>query len=130
MNRSIKFRFYSNYDKEMYQLSLLDVGGDEDSCVYEGSNVPHETYDMKRVQRISDGHLMQFTGLKDKNGTEIYEGDVIENDGDDAHEVVTFDEGSFWLEGSTYTTPLHEVNTEAEEVIGNIHEHPHLLERD
>lgn len=69
----------------------------------------------------------QYTGLKNKNGIEIYEGDIIENDREDAHEAVTFDEGSFWLEGSTYTSTLNEVDANFLEIIGNLYDNPELI---
>ncbi len=74
--------------------------------------------------------LMQFTGLKDKNGKEIYEGDIvgIENDG----VVITtcvFEEAHFALmdkAGGYWTRQLFH-QQERLEVIGNIHENPELL---
>lgn len=79
----------------------------------------------------------QFTGLKDTNDEEVYEGDIVhgydqEPDRDDGYigssviEVVNFKWGSFWLGDfknkiMVYTPPIIEV-------IGNVHENPELLE--
>jgi uncharacterized phage protein (TIGR01671 family) len=87
----------------------------------------------------NDEAVMQFTGLKDKNGTEIYEGDILrvgefEDDGDATNYEVKWlgDEGypAFDLvrwEGEA--NALSEITQGIEfigEVIGNIYENPEL----
>lgn len=78
-----------------------------------------------------------FTGLKDKNGKEIYKKDILEFD--NRRHVVTFDNGGFgiWKDVrvdlySNQMRKLHEplwnLVVDECEVIGNIYEHPHLLE--
>lgn len=75
---------------------------------------------------MDDFALMQNTGLKDKNGVEIYEGDIIDYkdltvfDGDRT-EQVHFENGRFMFGTLNCSRP------ELWEVIGNIYENPELL---
>ena len=78
-------------------------------------------------------NVMQFTGLHDKNGREVFEGDVLKIDGggDIIPVVVSFKYASFgitWPEGNFaelkyyFDMPFCDV-----EVLGNIYENPELL---
>jgi uncharacterized phage protein (TIGR01671 family) len=73
-----------------------------------------------------DSPLMQYTGIKDKNGVEIYEGDILKWNakewGCEFNEVVEWDFDL--LNARKYDW------AEWCEVIGNIHENPELLEAD
>lgn len=85
--------------------------------------------------------VMQYTGLKDKNGTEIYEGDILTDHGEEyllyeSHLYVEYskERGSFdfvdkfdYFGITRYTA--FEISYEHFEVIGNIYENPELLER-
>ena len=68
--------------------------------------------------------LMQFTGLKDKNGKEIYEGDIIEDESGHRWDM-KWEQGSMEPFGHYYDFP-----NESWKIIGNIYENPNLLKND
>lgn len=82
---------------------------------------------------IDDAILMQSTGLKDKNGKEVFVGDIIKCTRGCLHEVYIEKEyGGTYIGGmpAVYLKDLREgyAWTEHEEIIGNIYENPELLE--
>jgi len=79
------------------------------------------------------GESEQYTGVKDRNGNEIYEGDICKdiciNGNEYAPLSVIFDEGAFSLKYSEdYIPPLCDIDLDHIEVIGNIYENPELME--
>ncbi len=123
--REIKFRAWDKSDKNMFKPDFVDSNG----VVYfdSGYESPCEFGD----QPI----LMQYTGLKDKNGKEIYEGDIVQFEvlnyfGADGPtittDVVVFQGGAFTFEWESRFVFANRFN-DASVVIGNIYESADLL---
>jgi len=70
--------------------------------------------------------VMQFTGLLDKNGKEIYEGDFL---GEDEKAEVKFENGAFRVRGWVIGEWLGKIEMRGKDtsIIGNIYENPELL---
>ncbi|MCC4046489.1 YopX family protein [Enterococcus gallinarum] len=116
-----KFRAFSIEAKTMHNVLAIDFSRNM-YCLQIGKATIGEWFWFREIE------LMQSTGLKDKNGVEIFEGDV----GWDAHfeeygEVV-FENGSFRYEFGNISEDLFEV-TDDIEIVGNIYENPELLEQ-
>lgn len=115
MTREIKFRAWDKKNNKLVKLSLLGLHTEFETnpCVYNA----WENEDS--VAHYSDVELMQFTGLKDKNGKEIYEGDIVNGYSKSTVEYLEDFAGFF---------PMCNWPSNKEwEVIGNIHENPELL---
>ena len=69
---------------------------------------------------------MQYTGLKDKNGVPIYEGDIGDDLSDERYEV-KFDEGAFVVIHDGNVIELLSEVVSSIEIIGNIYENSNLL---
>ncbi len=72
---------------------------------------------------------MQSTGLVDKNGKEVFEGDVALFYGEKISKVF-YSQGSFCVDILNGGTPLHSFSPKLLEVIGNVYENPELLEEE
>lgn len=125
-----KFRAYDGGSlNRMYQPDEVMVGGgniwiiDEDSVA--GDWIVN-----------NDLHLMQSTGLKDKNGKEIFEGDVVRQvrtqpttENETITGVVTMLEGAWLIMNDCEQLASYLWSeTDENEIIGNIYENPELLE--
>ena len=138
MKREIKFRAWDKVQKEMifdgieYQLRLIGHIC-KDSETQERSQIGFSNFDFDRFE------IMQFTGSTDKNGKEIYEGDILKcvdefNENEKVIEVV-FKNGGYCIEwdgmfydGSDITLISWANETGIEfEIIGNIYENSELL---
>lgn len=73
----------------------------------------------------------QYTGLKDKNGTKIFEGDILRGKGKNVYEVVYSENIAGFVTRGTGVLSVPCMNhgtMKYYEIIGNIHENPELLE--
>ena len=132
MSREIKFRALIDY--RIYYQDKYDAYSDNltsiDIC--KKTITITSFYNYENVYRFEDEKvkLMQFTGLKDKNGKEIYEGDiVILNDAEEENRcVVKHKYGSYILVDGDLRENLSNVEDKFLEVVGNIYENKNLLE--
>lgn len=69
----------------------------------------------------------QYTGLADKNGTKIFEGDIVLLKGDEEPCQVAFDESCFQVYGNSICYVMDNFYDHDIEVIGNIYDNPELL---
>ncbi|MEG6531633.1 YopX family protein [Lacticaseibacillus paracasei] len=137
MKREIKFRAYSSHNHKMYPVSNIewDLDGRIWAIADDGKN-GIELMD-------EEAHLMEYTGLHDKNGREIYENDILKVTSEDGESYVATvkwfgDEGypafdlagipSAWCYEANALATIFESGVETCEVIGNIFENPELLE--
>jgi hypothetical protein len=130
-----KFRAWIKTEKRMIETDdLLDIDYENKEIVtqqvYFENGLPDDRdiycYDFDEIE------LMQSTGLKDKNGKEIFEGDIVKMAKDvysepTYYEVVRHRGGAYRLESKQHGCELWLRHADCE-IVGNVYENPELLE--
>lgn len=112
MQRVFKFRAWDNVDYMSKPFGFHDLH-------------------TRKIEFTSDATIMQFTGCIDKNGKEIYEGDIVKDDTTGSIWAVSWNaEAAGWTDkqDNPYSYGLYKSLEHCMEVIGNIYENPDMLE--
>jgi uncharacterized phage protein (TIGR01671 family) len=125
MTREIKFRAWDKDKKCMIYGSFLWY------LTFDGRVLRTDLSEAKNIE------LMQFTGLKDKNGAEIYEGDLLKKKDAEKPRVVkwTDQNGAYFVLSNSIDKKVdwddcltdEQIKIYGYEIIGNIYENPELL---
>jgi uncharacterized phage protein (TIGR01671 family) len=125
--REIKFRAWKHNSKKMYFVTNMIwkedwIGVNSTDSIginYVDNHCPNEY------------ELMQFTGLTDKNGVEIYEGDILAyRDGEWSYDaIVTWGDWGWYMVGIEHNDNyiFEDIDADSHEIIGNIYDNPELL---
>ena len=140
----IKFRIWDSLKKEMF-FEGFHVFGEVTMFDAIGSYAFETKGERASIERYNDFYIMQFTGCKDKNGKDIYEGDFLKcrfvnyayDEIDNPKEPKWIEKVSYvirqnrgwWVKGEGFGWEGEDLwNWELAEVIGNVFSNPELLE--
>lgn len=131
MIREIKFRAWHKATELMDEVVTIDLYDEEIGVLY--ANPITQGEDIQRFD-FDEIELMESTGLKDKNGIEIYEGDIVCDQYANNYTPI-FRNGTYMAYNVDYlhltkqepSTQFNVVWKNGCEVIGNIYENPELL---
>lgn len=120
--REIKFRAWHKEEKIMGEVLGIDILHKEIFF----SNGDVDCYGFSDFKYIE---LMQYTGLKDKNNKEIYEGDIITLHNSKYKVIFNIEGARFVLRNDEFELEITFINhnNERMEIVGNIYENPELL---
>ena len=124
----------------MYEVAKLDFWRNQASCDLVGTGENGEWEELFDIY-VGEVELMQYTGLKDQHGKEIYEGDIVSfEDSDGGYEyqdivintgIVEYGELGFYFTNRVAVEMddfyIKDGRCDEVEVIGNIHDNPELL---
>ena len=128
--REIKFRAWLKEEKKMVNVETMDFTDKTIRCLKKNEFI--NAYLLRRMI-FDDIELMQYTGLKDKNGKEIYEGDILFFRDENMKYVVVWQDAAFIIKSIEIRKYSEKMcwldDTEiCCEIVGNIYENKKLLE--
>ena len=126
-----KYRAYHKASKQMYQVTDVTFGHNAQTLQMKIDSKEYTDWFTVDGEEYDDIVIMQSTGLHDKNGVEIFQGDVVEFFGQVSH--IVFQDGAFWVDQIKISSGnehggelLRDVNKQLK-IIGNIHTTPELV---